>query len=43
MMLGAAGAALAGSKGAFAADGLEPPKITRDVPPRNRRPYKGLD
>ena len=43
MMLGAAGAALAGTKAVFAADGTEEPVIDRNVPPRNRRPYKGLD
>ena len=43
MMMGAAGAVLAGTKAGFAADGLEPPKIKRNAPPRNRRPYKNLD
>ena len=43
MMLGAAGAAFAGAKGAFASDGTDLPKVDRAVPPRNRRPYSGLD
>ena len=43
MMMSAAGAVLAGTKAGFAADGLEPPKIDRKVPARNRCPYKGLD
>ena len=43
MMLGAAGAIFSGGKMSFASDGVPPPDVKRDAPPRNRRPYKGLD
>lgn len=43
MMLGAAGAICAGAKMSYASKEPPAPNVKRDVPPRNRNPYKGLD